>query len=37
MRHPFIASLGRKGGSTVVVAILNALLKIAEGGDEKMR
>ncbi len=28
---PFITSLGRKGGSTVAAAIVNALLKLAEG------
>lgn len=32
---PFITNLSRKGGSTVAVAIVNALLKMAEGGDEK--
>ncbi|MDP3297630.1 MAG: precorrin-8X methylmutase [Thermodesulfovibrionia bacterium] len=32
MEYPFITSLGRKGGSTVAAAIVNALLKIAEGG-----
>ncbi|MBI5049484.1 MAG: precorrin-8X methylmutase [Nitrospirae bacterium] len=31
MKYPFITSLGRKGGSPVAVAIVNALLKIAEG------
>lgn len=31
MKYPFITSLGRKGGSSVSVAIVNALLKIAEG------
>lgn len=30
---PFITNLSRKGGSTVAVAIVNALLKMAEGGD----
>lgn len=29
MRYPFITSLGRKGGSPVAVAIVNALLKMA--------
>lgn len=29
MKYPFITSLGRKGGSTVAVAIVNALLKMA--------
>ncbi len=32
---PFITALGRKGGTPVAVAIVNALLKMAEGGDEK--
>lgn len=32
---PFITNLSRKGGSTVAVAIVNALLKMAEGGDER--
>lgn len=32
MKYPFITSLGRKGGSTVAVAIMNALLKMAEEG-----
>lgn len=32
---PFITNLSRKGGSTVAVAIVNALLKIAEGGDDQ--
>ncbi|MDI6735167.1 MAG: precorrin-8X methylmutase [bacterium] len=31
MKYPFITSLGRKGGSPVAVAIVNALLKIVEG------
>jgi precorrin-8X/cobalt-precorrin-8 methylmutase len=31
MKYPFITSLGRKGGSSVAVAIVNALLKMAEG------
>ena len=30
---PFITNLSRKGGSTVAVAIVNALLKMAKGGD----
>lgn len=29
---PFITALGRKGGTPVAVAIVNALLKMAEGG-----
>ena len=35
MKYPFITSLGRKGGSPIAAAIVNALLKIAEegGGD----
>ena len=33
MKYPFITSLGRKGGSPVAAAIVNALLKMAEGGD----
>jgi precorrin-8X/cobalt-precorrin-8 methylmutase len=32
---PFITNLSRKGGSTVAVAIVNALLKMAEGGDDQ--
>ncbi len=32
---PFITNKSRKGGSTVAVAIVNALLKIAEGGEQK--
>ena len=32
---PFITNMSRKGGSTVAVAIVNALLKMAKGGDEK--
>lgn len=32
MKYPFITSLGRKGGSPVAVAIVNALLKMAEEG-----
>jgi len=32
MKYPFITSLGRKGGSPVAVAIVNALLKLAEEG-----
>lgn len=31
---PYITNMSRKGGSTVAVAIVNALLKMAEGGDE---
>lgn len=31
MEYPFITSLGRKGGSPSAAAIVNALLKIAEG------
>ncbi|MEW6607307.1 MAG: precorrin-8X methylmutase [bacterium] len=31
MKYPFITSVGRKGGSPVAVAIVNSLLKIAEG------
>ncbi|MDP1853918.1 MAG: precorrin-8X methylmutase [Candidatus Omnitrophota bacterium] len=30
MKYPFITALGRKGGSPVAAAIINALLKIAE-------
>lgn len=30
---PFITTLSRKGGTPVAVAIVNALLKMAEGGD----
>jgi precorrin-8X/cobalt-precorrin-8 methylmutase len=30
---PYITNLSRKGGSTVAVAIVNALLKMAKGGD----
>ncbi|MBI5408916.1 MAG: precorrin-8X methylmutase [Nitrospirae bacterium] len=33
-QFPFITNLSRKGGSTVAVAIVNALLKMAEGGDD---
>ncbi|MEK7274959.1 MAG: precorrin-8X methylmutase, partial [Candidatus Desantisbacteria bacterium] len=33
MKYPFITSLGRKGGSPVAVAIVNALLKMAEGSQ----
>ena len=36
-KFPFITNLSRKGGTPVAVAIVNALLKIAEGGDENMR
>jgi precorrin-8X/cobalt-precorrin-8 methylmutase len=32
---PFITNLSRKGGTPVAVAIVNALLKIAEGGEKK--
>ncbi|MDA8240468.1 MAG: precorrin-8X methylmutase [Nitrospiraceae bacterium] len=32
---PFITNLSRKGGTPVAVAIVNALLKMAEGGDGK--
>jgi precorrin-8X/cobalt-precorrin-8 methylmutase len=32
---PFITALGRKGGTPVAVAIVNALLKIANDGAEK--
>ncbi len=32
MKYPFITSLGRKGGSPVAAAIVNALLKMAEEG-----
>jgi precorrin-8X/cobalt-precorrin-8 methylmutase len=32
---PFITARGRKGGTPVAVAIVNALLKIVNGGDEK--
>jgi precorrin-8X/cobalt-precorrin-8 methylmutase len=35
MKYPFITSLGTKGGSPVATAIVNALLKIAEGGDNQ--
>ncbi|MEW6619123.1 MAG: precorrin-8X methylmutase [bacterium] len=34
MKYPFITSLGRKGGSPVAVAIVNALLKMAEEGEK---
>ncbi|MDI6782322.1 MAG: precorrin-8X methylmutase [bacterium] len=33
MKYPFITSLGRKGGSPVAVAIVNALLKMADKGS----
>jgi uncharacterized protein (TIGR00290 family) len=36
-KFPFITNLSRKGGTPVAVAIVNALLQIAEGGDEKIR
>ena len=32
--RPFITNLSRKGGTPVAVAIVNALLKMAEGGDK---
>ncbi|MEJ2254205.1 MAG: precorrin-8X methylmutase [Nitrospirota bacterium] len=32
---PFITALGRKGGSPVAAAIVNALLRMVEGGDGK--
>ncbi len=32
-KFPFITNLSRKGGSPVAAAIVNALLKMAEGGD----
>lgn len=32
-KFPFITNLSRKGGSPIAAAIVNALLKIAEGGD----
>ena len=32
-KFPFITNLSRKGGSPAAAAIVNALLKIAEGGD----
>lgn len=35
MKYPFITSLGRKGGSPVAAAIVNALLKMA--GEEKYK
>ena len=35
-KFPFITNLSRKGGTPVAVAIVNALLKLAEGGDENM-
>ncbi len=35
-KFPFITNLSRKGGTPVAVAIVNALLKIAGGGDENM-
>ncbi len=34
-QFPFITAAGRKGGTPVAVAIVNALLKIAKGGDDK--
>jgi len=34
-KFPFITSMGRKGGSPVAAAIVNALLKMAGGEDEK--
>lgn len=33
-QFPFITAAGRKGGTPVAVAIVNALLKIAKGGDD---
>ncbi len=33
-QFPFITALGRKGGTPVAVAIVNALLKMAKGGDK---
>jgi len=33
-KFPFITNLSRKGGTPVAVAIVNALIKIAEGGDK---
>lgn len=33
MKYPFITSLGRKGGSPVAAAIVNTLLKMAEGEE----
>lgn len=32
-QFPFITALGRKGGTPAAVAIVNALLKMAKGGD----
>jgi precorrin-8X/cobalt-precorrin-8 methylmutase len=32
-KFPFVTNLSRKGGSPVAAAIVNALLKMAEGGD----
>jgi precorrin-8X/cobalt-precorrin-8 methylmutase len=32
-KFPFITNLSRKGGTPVAVAIVNALLKMAQGGD----
>jgi precorrin-8X/cobalt-precorrin-8 methylmutase len=34
-KFPFITNLSRKGGTPVAVAIVNALLKMAEGGDDQ--
>ncbi|MBI5633460.1 MAG: precorrin-8X methylmutase [Nitrospirae bacterium] len=34
-QFPFITNLSRKGGTPVAVAIVNALLKMAEGGEGK--
>jgi len=33
-KFPFVTNLSRKGGTPVAVAIVNALLKMAEGGDK---
>jgi precorrin-8X/cobalt-precorrin-8 methylmutase len=30
--YPFITALGRKGGTPVAVAVINALLRLAEQG-----
>ncbi|MBU2600389.1 precorrin-8X methylmutase [bacterium] len=34
MKYPFITSLGRKGGSSVAVAIVNALLRMVKEEDD---
>jgi precorrin-8X/cobalt-precorrin-8 methylmutase len=34
-KFPFITNLSSKGGTSVAVAIVNALLKMAEGGEGK--